>query len=209
MTTDLTYLLDVSSSLTRQEAIMRWRAYFASHGHSELFDQILAGDDIDLPFDMERAARIVANRAMAVSSDARLFIQATLLPENIGKTTEALCKELKINAADIIEESSTEAYREYVRSIRESDISHLIFHFKKAALTQLTTYILEKPANGLAAFESMAQNDKALEILGLLAEHSKAINGGSLEIQALPCEYEPPAPPVIDIDPDEDNEDDR
>ena len=176
---------------TRQERIVRWRAYFAAHGHGELFDQLVDGNETELPFDFDRAVNTINNISDTVSNAARRYILESLKPENIGVPTEELCRRLKIDYERILEESLTPAYKEYATGLHEADLDQLLYNLRKTILTTLQQRIQTEPLAGFEYLEKVASNERTANMLGMANGRPKELSGG-VTVTQTSTEFKPP-----------------
>jgi len=198
---NLQSLIDAcSANLSVQEKIFRWRKYFVTIGQGELFDSLVAGEQVEsLPFNIEKAAKIVQNASITVSKEAQRFVASSLLPENIGKPTRVLCEEIGVNYQMLIEEATTAAYRDYAREIQAADAEQLMFSFRKAVLIHLRQQVVESPIIGLKMLEKLVRNDRVAGLLGVINTQPSS---GQMEIEGRIAEVEDSKSPedIVDVE---------
>lgn len=162
LTIDLDYLLELTAEydIDRTELINRWRRWFMAQNMSEVIDAIMLGLDITVEMSedkLKQAAKQIVKQRAILSQNAKRFIEADLNLDNLGKTTEQLCMELKIDPSIIYEESLTQPYQDYCNAVRSLNLQSARYRCQSAILFTFTKLMRDNPSEALAHLMSAAK----------------------------------------------------
>lgn len=169
MTLDLIELRQTLHDIPKHERDIRIRRFLHATNRKDDWSALLMGMAIDI--DVER----LRSFGVALSESARKFILATADPNNIGKDANSMCQVLGLNLEDILQESVTQPYKDFVMEIRQENIADLWFRMQQSFIRAFMRMAENEPALAMDYMYKYAQSN----VLPALMTEARLLGSGT------------------------------
>ncbi|MCD6399397.1 hypothetical protein J7L85_01240, partial [candidate division WOR-3 bacterium] len=115
----------LTPSVPDSDLRVQWERIFRSLNRYDLFEQLMLGHDVEIPFSLEKYIPDVESGTLTVSCDAVRFLRARWDPANLGKLDKEICDELGIDYNHILVESLKVAYKDMAADIKNTNLDDM------------------------------------------------------------------------------------